>query len=54
MPAVSKDQQEATAIALHAPGKLYKRNAGLLKMKRSSLHDFASTKRAGLPQRKRK
>ena len=51
MPAVSKDQQKAMAIAEHAPGKLYKRNSGLLKMSKSSLHDFAATKTANLPRK---
>ena len=49
MPSVSQNQQIATAIAEHAPGKLYARNRGLLKMKKSDLHDFASTPRKGLP-----
>jgi len=44
MPAVSKAQRTAMAIAEHAPGKLYGRNKGLLKMSKSQLHDFASTK----------
>jgi hypothetical protein len=52
MPAVSKAQQQAMAIAEHDPGKLYGRNAGLKKMSHSQLHDFASTKRKGLPARK--
>lgn len=30
------------AIAEHAPGKLYKRNARLKKMSHAQLHDFAS------------
>lgn len=51
MPAVSKDQQAATAIAEHNPSKLYKKNSGLLKMSKSQLHDFASTKTAGLPRK---
>ena len=54
MPAVSKSQQQAMAIASHAPGKLYKRNRGLLKMTRSQLSEFASTKHKGLPARKGK
>lgn len=49
MPAVSKKQQEAMAIAEHAPEKLYARNKGLLKMSQGQLHDFAATKRSGLP-----
>lgn len=51
MPAKSKDQATAMAIAEHAPGKLYARNRGLLKMTRSQLHEFAATKRKGLPTR---
>ncbi len=51
MPSVSKDQQIATAIAEHEPEKLYARNRGLLKMSKSDRHDFASTKRKGLPKR---
>lgn len=53
MPAVSKNQQIAMAIAEHEPGKLYARNAGLKQMSKSDLHDFASTPRKGLPKRKR-
>lgn len=49
MPAVSKKQQQAMAIAEHEPGKLYSRNKGLKKMSKGQLHDFASTKRSGLP-----
>ena len=54
MPSVSKAQQEAMAIAEHSPGKLYKRNRGLLKMGTQQLHDFAATKRKGLPEKKGK
>jgi hypothetical protein len=54
MPARSKAQQMAMAIALHNPGKLYKRNRGLLAMKRRDLREFAKTKRKGLPKRKGK
>lgn len=49
MPSRSRSQQQAMAIAEHAPNKLYKRNRGLLKMSKSQLSDFASTKRKGLP-----
>lgn len=38
------------AIAEHAPNKLYAKNKGLLKMGHQDLHDFASTKRSGLPK----
>ena len=51
MPSVSKAQQEATAIAEHTPDKLYKRNSGLLSMKKPQLREFAKTKTSGLPMR---
>jgi len=50
MPAVSKKQQIAMAIAEHAPSKLFARNKGLRKMSRGQLHDFAATPRKGLPE----
>jgi len=53
MPAKSQAQQQAMAIAEHEPGKLYARNRGLLKMTHKQLHDFAATKRKGLPKRKK-
>lgn len=49
MPAVSKKQQRAMAIAEHAPEKLHAANKGLAKMSKAQLHDFASTPRKGLP-----
>ena len=52
MPSTSQDQQQATAIALNAPDKLYKRNRGLLKMTADQLREFASTKHKGLPKKK--
>lgn len=51
MPAVSKAQRIATAIAEHSPGKLFKRNRGLAEMSQSQLHDFAATPESGLPQK---
>jgi len=54
MPAKSKAQQIAMAIAEHNPSKLYARNKGLTKMSHKQLHDFAATKRKGLPARKMK
>jgi hypothetical protein len=51
MPAVSKAQRAAMAIAEHEPEKLFKRNRGLKKMSRKSLHDFASTKTKDLPKK---
>ena len=53
MPALSKAQRTVMAIAEHAPGKLYKRNRGLLKMSHEQLHDFADTPEKGLPERKK-
>lgn len=54
MPSKSKKQQQATAIALHRPEKLYKRNRGLAKMSKGDLRDFAETKHKGLPEKKGK
>lgn len=54
MPAVSQSQQRLMAIAEHNPGKLYKRNQGVLKMSMSQLHDFAATGRKGLPKKVKK
>ena len=51
MPAVSKAQQIAMAIAEKAPSKLYARNRGMLKMTPEQRTDFASTARKGLPAR---
>jgi hypothetical protein len=53
MPAVSKNQRIATAIAEHNPSALNEKNRGLLKMTKSQLHDFASTPEKGLPQKKK-
>jgi hypothetical protein len=54
MPAESVAQRKAMAIAEHDPGKLYKKNRGLLKMSHQQLHEFADTKEMGLPARKEK
>jgi hypothetical protein len=43
--------QQASAIALHNPEKLYARNRSLLKMKSEDLRDYASTPHKGLPKR---
>ena len=53
MPAVSKKQRQAMAIAEHHPSKLYGKNKGMLKMSKSQLHDFAKTKEKGLPRKKK-
>lgn len=42
MPAISEKQRTAMRIALHEPGKLLARNKGMLSMKKSDLHDYAS------------
>lgn len=54
MPAKSEAQRKVMAIAEHDPDKLYKKNRGLLRMTHQQLHDFASTKEAGLPKKKKK
>jgi hypothetical protein len=54
MPAVSKKQQQAMAIAEHEPEKLYSKNKGLLKMSHEQLHDFAATPHGGLRETARK
>lgn len=51
MPAKSKAQQMAMAIAEHHPDKLYKRNAALKGMSKSKLSEFASTPRKNLAAR---
>jgi hypothetical protein len=54
MPAKSKAQRKAMAIAEHHPEKLYKKNAGLKKMSKKTLHEFADTKEKGLPKKVKK
>lgn len=51
MPATSIAQRRAMAIAEHSPGKLYKRNQGLLAMGKEKLHEFAATSEKGLSKR---
>ena len=51
MPALSQAQQQAMAIAEHNPSKLFKRNKGLLGMRKQQLHDFAATPRTELPKK---
>lgn len=57
MPAKSEKQRRLMAIALHEPGKLYRRNRDVAKMDKEDLHDFASTKgkqyRKALKRKKR-
>lgn len=49
MPAVSKAQQQAAAIALHHPGKA---KTGMGSMSKTELRKFAETPRKGLPKHK--
>lgn len=51
MPAVSRKQRVAMAIAEHHPGQLNKANRGLLRMSHEQLHDFAATPEKGLPKK---
>ena len=51
MPAKSQAQANLMAVAEHAPSKLYSKNAGVLKMGKKSLSEFASTPRKGLPRK---
>ena len=50
MPALSRRQQIAMAIALHNPSKLHKANRGMAQMSDTQLQEFASTPRKGLPE----
>jgi hypothetical protein len=52
MPAVSKAQRIAMAIAEHHPEDLNEKNKGLKDMTHQQLHDFASTPEKGLPSYK--
>ena len=54
MPSVSQKQQIAMAIAEKVSEKLYERNKGMKSMSHEQLHDFAATKRKGLPYQKGK
>ena len=38
------------ALAAHNPGKVSKKNKGVLKMSGQQLHDYAATPRKGLPK----
>ena len=51
MPAKSKAQRQAMAIAEHHPSESY--YPSMTKMSKSQLHDFAATKEGGLPSHKR-
>jgi hypothetical protein len=49
MPALSTKQRQLMAIAEHSPSKVSSKNKGVLKMSKSQLHDYASTKESNLP-----
>ena len=51
MPAVSKVQRRAAAIAKHHPDQLYARNKGLASMSLYALSKMASTSERGVPKR---
>jgi hypothetical protein len=42
MPAFTRKQRIAAAIAEHHPEKLHKANRGMLQMSKEQLHDYAS------------
>ena len=50
MPAVSRAQRIAMAIAEHHPEELSEKNAGLKKMSHKQLHEFADTSEKDLPE----
>jgi len=52
MPAKSKAQRRAMAVAAHSPSKLFKRNKGLKKMSKTTLREFTTTNEKGLPAKK--
>ena len=52
MPATSRLQRRAAAIAEHEPEKLYKRNRGLLSMSKKDLSHYSSTSEKGLPHKR--
>lgn len=50
MPAKSKTQRVAMAIAEHHPEQLNPENKGLAEMSHKQLHEFAATSEKGLPE----
>lgn len=49
MPAKSVAQRRLIGLAEHHPEKVSKKNRGILGMKKSDMHDFASTSETDLP-----
>lgn len=54
MPAKSQSMRKLMGLAEHYPEKVHAENRGVLKMTHQQLHDFASTKDAGLPEHVKK
>ena len=52
MPAVSVAQRKLIGLAEHHPEQVSAKNRGILSMRKSDMHDFASTPEAGLPRKK--
>jgi hypothetical protein len=50
MPSVSIAQRRLMGLAVHSPGLVSKGNAGVLKMSKGQLGEFAGTKEKGLPR----
>jgi len=48
MPAKSVAQRRLMGLALHHPEKVKAKNKGILKMDKSDMEDYASTKERGL------
>ena len=53
MPAESKAQHRLIGLAMHNPGKVSRKNRGILSMSRDDMEDYASTKEKGMPMHKR-
>ena len=51
IPAKSKSERRLMGLALHHPEEVYPENKGVLRMTKKQLHDFASTKEKGLPNK---
>lgn len=50
MPSTSKAQRRLIGLAEHHPDKVYPENRSILGMRKSDMHDFASTRESGLPE----
>lgn len=54
MPAKSRSQRRAIAIAKYEPEKLFKRNRGLKRMSKEDLSEFTEMSEVGLPKKVRR